>query len=385
MTRALAGIDVFLVVLVLISLSNWRRWRPLGRAAAAARSGTEWPEVSILVPARDEARVIDGCIRSLLAQDPPACEVIALDDGSTDGTGAILAGLAAGDPRLRVVSGTPVPPGWTGKNWACRQLADAARGELLCFTDADTRHDPRALGDAVAALEAHGADLVSLLPHQELGSWGERLLVPILPWSLFAIYPAPAAARLRWPPLAMAVGQYMLFRRAAYERIGGHAAVRARAAEDVAFARRLTAAGGRVRLLNGAGRVACRMYTGFGSAWAGLSRSLFDALGRRPLVFGAIWLWLGFVFLAPIAAVVAWWLTWLLGGAVPPPPILALGAIGLALASWGLTVRRFELPTVLALAYPLIVAAALAVAARALVQGVRGGATWKGRPAVARS
>lgn len=386
LARLLVGIDAFLAALVLIALSNWRPWRRLTRGDVAGLTGDRGekgrggpPRVSILVPARDEARHIGPCVRSLLAQDYGAFEVIALDDGSTDGTGAILGALAQGDPRLRVLGGAAPPAGWTGKNWACHQLARAAGGELLLFTDADTRHDPRALGDAVAVLQAMDADLVSVLPRQELRTWGERLIVPILPWSLFSVYPAVLAARLPWPPLAMAVGQVMLFRAEAYRRIGGHAAVRTHVAEDVAFAKRLAAAGRRVRLVNGAGRVTCRMYDGFGPAWEGLGRSLYDALGRRPVVFAAIWAWLGVAFLAPIAVVAAW----LPDAAAAPPPTAALAAVALALVSWGLTARRFDLPILLVPAYPAIMAAALAVAAHSLILGLRGGATWKGRPVAA--
>src|SRR5262249_44305272 len=123
---------------------------PQGEPCGFPHSALRTPSVSILVPARDEAANIEACVRGLLAQTYPAWELIVLDDGSTDGTGAILARLAADEGRLRVLAGAAVPPGWLGKPHACAQLAAAARGDLLLFTDADVRHAPALVGAAVA-------------------------------------------------------------------------------------------------------------------------------------------------------------------------------------------------------------------------------------------
>ncbi len=138
------------------------------------------PRVSVLVPARDEAAVIAATVRRLLAQDYDDYEVIVLDDASTDGTADIARQVAGDDPRLRVLTGAPLPPGWLGKNWACHQLAEAASGDLLVFTDADTRWEPDALRALVAAFERHGAEMVTVWPSQETHTWAERLTVPLM-------------------------------------------------------------------------------------------------------------------------------------------------------------------------------------------------------------
>lgn len=360
----LVSIICFLAVLLLIALSNWRALRRLSDYASDA----DCPPVSILVPARNEELTIRDCVQSLLAQDYPEFEVRVLDDASTDGTLPILRGLASDHPRLRLIDGLPLPAGWLGKHWACHQLAQSASTDLWLFTDADTLHQPRALRQAVAALQAHNADLVSAIPHQVLGTWGERLIVPLMSWSLFSFFPIQLAQRWPWPPLVMAVGQFMLFRREAYWRVGGHAAVRCNTADDIALARRLVRFGGRWRLLDAGFQVSCRMYRSFRGAYWGFSKSLFAAFGDQAAVLLSIWLWLGIVFMAPLVVLAA-------GG----PPLLPALAIALTLCVWGLAVWRFRLPPVLLLLYPVVVCLGIAIALHSLVFSRTGQARWKGR------
>ena len=189
-------------------------------------TGLEW--VSVLVPARNEARNIRRCLESLLAQDYPLMEVLVLDDGSTDETPEIVAEMARRDPRLRLIPGQPLPAGWMGKNFACHQLAQEARGQWLLFTDADTVHHPQAVSWALTAAKENRADLVTLVPHAVTHTFGEQLLLPIIPFGILGLFPLALGARLRIPALTMAIGTFLLFRRETYERIGGHAAVRGR-------------------------------------------------------------------------------------------------------------------------------------------------------------
>ena len=149
----------------------------------------ESPRVSVLVSARNEAHNIEACVTSLLAQDYPDFEVVVLDDGSTHQTLQILARLARTGTRLQVLNGATLPEGWLGKHWACHQLDQAATGELILFTDADTRHAPDMLRDSVSALFAEHADLVTAFPREEVVTWGERLLVPVIGWGIFTFMP----------------------------------------------------------------------------------------------------------------------------------------------------------------------------------------------------
>lgn len=368
----LNGVLSFEIVLLLIFLSNWlilRRLKDNGRSANP-------PRVSILVPARNEANNIDMCVRSLLAQRYPDFEVLVLDDHSTDETWSILTGLADEDSRLQLVKGQPLPDDWMGKHWACHQLARRAKGDLLLFTDADTRHHPEALADAVAALQSEQADLLTALPRQEVITWGERLVVPLIPWSIGAFVPLALAYRLPWPALAVGVGQFMLFKRQAYDAIGGYEAVKQHVVDDITLARRMKASGLRWRLADGSQRVYCRMYQNFEQVREGLSKNLFGAFNNNAPFFIFVWAWLAIVFVGPPLLLILG----LVGLPLPPAvKILSALAIGLALLLWGTVYGQFRLPLYLTFLYPLTIMLAVYLAARSLILSLTGQTTWKGR------
>jgi len=366
------GIVFFLGVLLVIALSNQRALRRLSEYPLPPQV----PHASILVPARNEEGNVGPCIGSLLAQEYPDFEVLVLDDHSTDGTGRILAELAATQNRLRVLSGQALPDGWLGKHWACHQLAEAATGELLLFTDADTRHHPRALRDAVAAMLAERADLLSALPRQEMISWAERLLVPVIGWSIMTILPLGLAHRARAPALSATVGQFMMFRRSAYDQIGGFRAVRDHVADDLALGWRTKAYGLRWRLVDGSTRITCRMYRDSRQAWEGFGKNLFAAFDYRVLPFLFVWLWMGMVFLQPVILLALS----AIGFSVPDRSIaLAAVAVILSLVVWSVTCRRLVFPLYLPLIYPAIIGLWVILALRSMVLALMGRGTWKGR------
>jgi len=362
----------FQAVLLLIVLSN----ALLLRRAAQHALPRRFPRVSVLVPARDEERSIERCVSSLLAQDYPEFEVLALDDQSSDGTRPILERLAQRDGRMRVLQGQPLPPGWLGKNWACAQLAAGADGELLFFTDADTYHQPQALRAAVTALEGERADLLTGFPLQIVHTWGEQLIVPLFGWAFYCFAPLWLAYQLKLPALSFAVGQMLLFRRQAYQAIGGHEAVRADIAEDLALARRIVAGGYRWRVLEATRLVSCRMYQSGREAYTGLCKNLVGAFGFRLLPYLFVWLWLAVMFFQPPLVLALYAL-----GMAPQAQVTAIGlCIGLSLALWQVSYWRLGFPAWLALLYPIALLAFEAVAWGSLWQNLTGHAAWKGRP-----
>ncbi len=241
------------------------------------------PSVSLLVPARDEAANLRRTLPTWL--DQAVTEILVLDDGSSDGTAELAARLAADDPRLRVLTGAPLPDGWRGKTWACHQLAAAASGDLLVFCDADVELHPGAVRAIVAAAREQGADVFSVFPRQRTRGLGERLLVPLIDDVLLAFLPYRLLS-LPVPEAATANGQLLAFRREAYDAVGGHAAVRGAVVEDVRLAYTARKAGLRLGLALGAGLVQVRMYEGYPATVRGLGKSVRAAHGGSRALMG---------------------------------------------------------------------------------------------------
>ena len=238
--------------------------------------------MTVLVPARNEERNVGACLASLSAQAWPNLEIIAVDDGSTDGTPAILADAARRDPRVRVLRVDGPPAGWTGKSFALDAGVSIARGAWLCFTDADTVHAPESIARAVGFAERHGVALLSLTSRQLTRSFWERVVQPVVFGLLDQWFPLTAVNDPA-SPVAAANGIFILATRDAYRDAGGHRAVAGEILEDVALARRVKAGGGRIAFVDGADLVAARMYTDLAAIRRGWTKNLYRLRGRRPL------------------------------------------------------------------------------------------------------
>ena len=285
--------DLLLVISVLfLAIVVWliaRAWRQKGLfvrvGVFAAPPGSMLPALTVVVPARNESANIGPCLRSLLAQHYPTqrLRIVAVDDDSQDDTAATVAALAAGDPRITLLTAPPLPPGWKGKVHACWYALQTlpADTEWLCFLDADVRAHPAALASAVQAAQAGAVDLLSLAPRHELGSLAERLIIPC---GLYILGFSQDRARMQAPESeeVLCTGQFMLVRRSAYDAVGGYAVVRGSICEDVDFARLLKRRGLKVRLEDGSPVLVTRMYTGWRTLWPGFAKNLVDMLGGAP-------------------------------------------------------------------------------------------------------
>src|SRR5437899_2137792 len=180
-----------------------------------------FPPVSIVLPVRNQARTVGDCIRSLVDLEYQNKEIIVVDGGSTDGTRELIQKF---DQHITLVDEEPLPVGWVGKNWACHLGYKKSRGELLLFTDGDSVHATDSLARSVDYLQAENADLVTLAPGTILRSFWERLLQPPI-FLLIMILVGGKLVNDDDRQNAIGNGQYMLFRREAYDKIGGHYAV----------------------------------------------------------------------------------------------------------------------------------------------------------------
>lgn len=237
--------------------------------------------VSVLVPARDEERIIERTVRGLLAQSYEAYEVIVVDDRSADSTAALLAAIAAQDRRLTVISGEEPPEGWLGKPWALWQASRRARGELLLFVDADIIYGPGALAAMVGRMEESDVAMLSVCPRFEMPGFWERVAMPQLAITVFTVIPTWLGNRTTIPDLGIGGGPGNLVRRQAYEAAGGHAALKDAVIDDVGLAHLLRAHGERTELVRGDDFISLRMYHGAGEIIDGFTKNLFPAMGNR--------------------------------------------------------------------------------------------------------
>jgi chlorobactene glucosyltransferase len=340
------------------------------------------PLVSVVIPARNEARNLPRCVESILRSTYPALEVIVVNDRSEDETGILAHAFAARDPRVHVVDAPPLPVGWFGKQWACSLGAAAARGALLCFTDADTTHAPELLTRAEHAMRAQSLDLLSVAGHQEMGTFWERVVQPqvftMLAMRYGGTHHVNRSLRARDK---IANGQFMLFIRAAYDDVGGHAAVRAKAAEDLALAQLLFERGKRTALVTGISLLSTRMYASLGEIVRGWMKNIyaaavdavpFGALGR--LLLPAALLSVPLAMLAPVVLLLLG-LAGVAGGSVTTWALLCTAIMLL----WWATVYGIAIRTTPAYAFtfPLGAAVVAYIIVRALARGRR--VEWKGR------
>lgn len=346
------------------------------------------PLVSICVPARDEEKNIQACVEAILAQTYPNFELIVLDDRSTDSTPQILESLAKVEnlrkARPQIIHGSELPSGWAGKPHALYQASASARGDWLCFIDADTFLAPDALSSCyVKALETD-ADLFTIMTKQITGTFWEKVVMPLVLTALSVGF-SPRQVNDPTKRDAVANGQFIFIKRAVYDATGGHERVKDQIVEDKAISEQVKWNGFRLIIADGMRVASTRMYTSLPSMWEGWTKNIYLGLRDHPamLILGAFG-----VFLSLVAALfLPTWpllgLFWFLHGG----GWLAIAVIFESLALWGVLIyaraevaHKMNIPRWYALTTPLgaaIFAAMMFTSTWKVISGQ--GVTWRGR------
>lgn len=349
-------------------LLNLLVYRPIERDKSQSRFS-----VSVLIPARNEEQKIRATIEAVLANAGCDFELIVLDDHSSDGTAAIVRELARKDGRVRCESAPALPAGWCGKQHACFVLAKLARHPLLVFIDADVGLASDALSRMARYMEHGRTDLASGVPREELGTFSERLLIPLIHFILLGFLPISAMRRTRLPAMSAGCGQLFVARRDSYHRCGGHEMIRDSLHDGIKLPRVFRQAGLATDLFDATDLATCRMYNNNPDTWRGLGKNATEGLAAPVTI-------LPMTTLLFCGQVLPFLLLALAPNLSSSGFVLAGAAAGLAYLPRLLAVRYFCQPVGGALLHPAGVVALLAIQWHALLRHLTGRpSVWKGR------
>lgn len=341
------------------------------------------PFISVVVPARNEGTKIGRCLESLANQNYPNYEIIAIDDRSVDDTGKIIDAIAAKYSNVKAIRGQEAPPGWIGKCNALVHGVKHANGQWYLFTDADTCHTPESLRLAVSYALRNNAELISFMPVQELGSFWEQAVMPVLLGSFLCGDPMNTIND-RTNDRAYAYGQYILVRRDVYEAVGGHASVHDQILDDISFARVVKEHGYHIMAADGRLLYKVRMYTDLESLWQGWTKNLFALIECQMIYLVLVISLINMAVIGPFFQV--GWILWMLStGDVTPQlgwmTLLTAAELGLVYAWYRRTSEHYlgvGLPQFLLLPLGSLTVSLLYIHSAYLVlSGTK--VSWKGR------
>ena len=364
------------VVFVLISAMNLTSLTSLASVIPEKNKAIDHSLVSVLIPVRNEASRIGTCLESVKNQTYSKLEILVLNDRSQDGTGKVIQSCADIDPRVRTIAGSTTPEGWIGKNWACHQLFQQARGRFLLFVDADSLLAEDTMTAAVHQAELLESDLLTVIPQRMTACAAERLLFPLMDWMLFCWLPIRLAHKKTNRFLSATFGQFMLFRHDAYKAIGGHFKIAGEPLDDFSLGRRTKRQGLRWVLFQGTGTVAVASSSSNRETIRSVSRSLFPALNYSLSVFVLLTLVFSAVGFLPLLTLVngALW-------ANQEYHRLVISALSLCLilASWYIVCRKFHHSMLLPLFHPLSTFFMLVVGYHSVISYALQITRWTGR------
>ena len=368
------------IVAIILSFSilnlalNMKSLRVPGKRA---RVPAPQPLVTIIVPARDEENNIGPCVESLLRQDYYNFEIIVVDDNSEDSTSSVVSRTAGEDNRVHLIRGEPLPPGWAGKPHACLQAARLAKGDWLLFTDADTTHSPDMLRRTLSLAMETKVALLSGLPRQVTKQISQKVAIPMIYFIILSWAPLWLLQLSPKPVASVAIGQFLLFPKDAYWKIGGHESVKNRITEDLYLGAEIAKSGGRHLVVDLSDLVSCRMYNSLREVWEGLTRALYSvssiSMGTLACLLVA-----GYIcFLGPFY----WLLKMLFDSHLTPgwgPLVIIQVSLLFIMRRW--VDARFKESLLSTLLYPLGITFIIAVVLNGMARRLTGaGVSWKKR------
>ena len=349
----------FIAVRMLISLINL-----LSRNSLPAGVPDNQPLLSVLIPARNEASTLPLLLDDLRETSYSNVEIIVCDDHSTDTTPEVLKSYSRQMDNLSYFKGEPLAEGWLGKNFACHQLAQRAKGDYLLFLDADVRITRNTPSKAISYIQKGRRTLVSVFPTQLMHSFGELSTVPIMNWVLLSLLPLPLVRHTRNPSLSAANGQFMLFDALNYRQNNWHMQVKGESTEDIALSRLIKKSGFGVATLTGGADVYCRMYESYYEAIGGFSRNVHQYFGNSRLIMLIFTLTILFGWL-PVSLYLGWTgIKWFL-------MLVIANRVFIAMLS-----KQNSLSVFL---HPLQMITFAVIAFRSLSLRIKGHTEWKGR------
>lgn len=332
--------------------------------------------VSILIPARNEEDVIESTIKSIINQSYQNYELIILDDNSSDSTKSIIKKQAKTNSKIELINGLSLPAGWLGKNWACHQLSEKAKGEYILFIDADTNLDKFILEDSVIALQKEKIDLLSLVPGRDTKLIADHAMKKIISWFIVCWLPMKLAINLNAPFLSATFGQFMLFKKSSFYGIGGFEAIKDNPVDDFQLGRNIKKNMFKWMLYDAAFRITTRTYNTNKDLISGYSKNIFPAVGYSISIFLIIFLILISFVLGSTIPIILYALGILQNQQLI---LLCISLLILLFISWEIVTIRFKYSIFTPFSFPLLISLILLLATRSFIDNIFYSSTWKGR------
>jgi glycosyltransferase involved in cell wall biosynthesis len=260
-------------------------------------------KTSVLIPARNEEKNLGKLLTDLVNLKNQPLEILVMDDQSEDQTAQIVQNFAEKHPNIQLLRSKQLPDGWLGKNHACHQLGQAAKGSYFLFLDADVRIENKIIADAVCKAKKHKLALLSVFPKQKMRTFGERASVPVMNYILLSLLPLILVRKSPYPSHAAANGQFMLFDAAVYRRTLPHQQQRHSVVEDIVIARSYKEQNLPIACITGDKRIKCRMYSSYQEAVQGFSKNVFMFFGGKPVLAFLFWIFSALGFLPVLLAI----------------------------------------------------------------------------------